>query len=184
MQPIEPVMPWLLGPNYPQWTDLLPDQRHIRIRPIGKQDADAEIQFIESLSPQTRRFRFLGQVRHPSSKTIKQFTDLDYVHDVAFAAVIAEGDKDQFVGVSRYAATGDGTECEYAITVKDEWQSSGLSLLLMEHLIDVARSRGIKRIWSLDSAENVAGFELARSLGFQHEQDPDDASQVIFSLWL
>lgn len=184
MQYVEPVMPWLLGPNYPQWTDLLPDERHIFIRPVGIQDAEAERQFIESLSPQTRRFRFLGQVRHPSIKTIKQFTDLDYVHDVAFAAVIADGEKDQFVGVSRYTTTADGTECEYAITVKDDWLNSGLSLLLMEHLIDVARSRGIKRIWSLDSAENVAGLELANSLGFEHKQDPDDSSQVIFSLWL
>ena len=184
MQPIEPVMPWLLGPNYPQWTDLLPDQRPILIRPIGKQDADAERQFIESLSPQTRRFRFLGQVRHPSSKTIRQFTDLDYVHAVAFAAVISDGGNEQFVGVSRYVTTADGTECEYAITVKDDWQSSGLSLLLMEHLIDVARSRGIRRIWSLDSVENVAGFDLAHSLGFEHVPDPDDSSQVIFSLWL
>ncbi len=184
MQYVEPVMPWLLGPDYPQWKDSLPDQRHILIRPIGKQDADAEIQFIESLSPQTRRFRFLGQVRHPSSKTIKQFTDLDYVHDVAFAAVIADGGKDQFVGVSRYTTTADGTECEYAITVKDDWQKSGLGLLLMEHLIDVARSRGIRRIWSLDSAQNAAGFELADSLGFEHQPDPDDASQVIFSSWL
>ncbi len=184
MQYVEPVMPWLLGPSYPQWTDLLPDQRHILIRPIGIQDAEAERRFIESLSPQTRRFRFLGQVRRPSSKTIKQFTDLDYVHDVAFAAVIADGENDQFVGVTRYTTTADGTECEYAITVKDEWQSSGLSLLLMEHLIDVARSRGIRRIWSLDSAEDVAGFELASSLGFEHQRDPDDSSQMIFSLWL
>jgi len=184
MQPIEPVMPWQLGPDYPQWTDLLPDQRHILIRPIGKQDADAERKFIESLSPEARRHRFLGQVRRPSSEMITQFTDLDYVHDVAFAAVIADGEKDQFVGVSRYTTTADGTDCEYAITIQDEWQNSGLSTLLMKHLIDVARSRGIKRMWSLDSAENVAGFDLAHSLGFQHDQDPDDPSQVIFSLWL
>jgi hypothetical protein len=160
MQYVEPVMPWLLGPNYPQWTDLLPDQRQILIRPIGVKDAEAERRFIESLSPQTRRFRFLGQIRRPSNKTIKQFTDLDYVHDVAFAAVIANGDNDQFVGVSRYTTTADGTECEYAITVQD------------------------RRIWSLDSAEDVAGFELASSLGFEHQRDPDDSSQMIFSLWL
>jgi len=66
-----------------------------------------------------------------------------------------------------------------AITVLDEWQDKGLGAMLMMHLIEVAKSRGIQRMWSVDSAANVAMSELAHDLGFHREQDPEDASQVI-----
>ena len=40
--------------------------------------------FIGSLSAQSRRFRFLGQIGCPSDEMIRGLTDIDYVHDVAF----------------------------------------------------------------------------------------------------
>ncbi len=103
MQWIGPLMPWQIGPDYPRWTEVLRDGSQVLVRPVTKQDATAERTLIEALSPQASRFRFLGQVRHPSSEMIEKFTDLDYVHDVAFAAVVPDDGKDKFVGVSRTA---------------------------------------------------------------------------------
>jgi GNAT superfamily N-acetyltransferase len=183
-QPIEPLMPWQLGPDYPRWTETLRDHSQVVIRPIRAEDAAAERTFIESLSPQARRYRFLGEVHHPSSELIERLTRLDYVHDLAFAAVVPDDARDKFVGISRYSTSSDGTACECAVSVLDDWQNKGLGAILMKHLIDVARSRGIKRMWSMDSAENLAMSDLARYLGFQRNQDRDDASQVIHSLWL
>lgn len=184
MQPIEPVIPDKVGPDYPRWTETLRDRSQVVIRPIRAEDADAERAFIESLSPQSRRYRFLGDVRHPSSGLIEQLTRLDYVHDMAFAAVVPDGAREKFVGVSRYSTSADGTACECAVTVLDDWQHKGLGVILMTHLIDVARARGIKRMWSLDSAENTAMSDLARFLGFERTQDSDEASQVIHTLRL
>ena len=56
--------------------------------------------------------------------------------------------------------------------------------MLMTHLIEVAKSRGIQRMWSVHSAENVVMSDLGHYLGFHREQDPEDAAQVIHSLQL
>lgn len=184
MNTIEPVLAFNLGPNYPRWTDVLRDQTHVVIRPITKQDVAEERAFIEMLSPQSRRFRFLGQVRHPSSELIKQFTDIDYSHDVAFAAVVADCAREKFLGVSRYNTSRDGTSCECAVTVLDEWHHKGLGTVLMKHLIEVARARGIQYMISIDAAENVEMADLARYLGFTRCIDPEDPTQVIHSLRL
>ena len=184
MQTIEPLIPWQTGPDHPRWTETLRDRTEVLIRPVRKDDAAEERTFIESLSPQSRRYRFLGQVRHPSSELIEQLTDLDYVHELAFAAVVHDDARDNFVGVSRYSTTADGTACEVAVTVLDDWQGKGLGSALMKHLIEVARSRGIKRMWSVDSAENLAMSDLAQYLGFTRTIDPDDGTQVIHSLQL
>lgn len=170
------------GPDYPRWSETLRDQSHVVIRPINEQDKSAERDFIEQLSSGARRFRFLGQVRHPSERLIEQLTNIDYVHEVAFVAVTPEDAREKIVGVSRYSTDQDGLNCECAVTVSDEWQQKGLATLLMKHLIEVARARGIRRMTSIDSAENLQMKDLAKYLGFHTRMDPDDTSQVLHEL--
>lgn len=170
------------GPDYPRWSETLRDHTHVVIRPITPQDKTAERDFIEGLSMEARRYRFLGQVRCPSESLIEQFTHIDYVHEVAFVAVTPEDGHERIVGVSRYSTDEPGEVCECAVTVTDEWQNKGLGTLLMRHLIDVARARGIRRMFAIDSAENVRMQDLARYLGFDRRSDPDDATQVIHEL--
>lgn len=172
------------GPEYPRWSETLRDHSHVVIRPITPHDKEAERAFIEGLSLEARRYRFLGQIKCPSEALIEEFTNIDYVHEVAFVAVVPEDGHDRIVGVSRYSTDKDGTSCECAITVSDEWQSRGLGTLLMRHLIEVARARGIRHMMSIDSAENVRMQDLASYLGFDTRVDPDDASQVIHELIL
>jgi GNAT superfamily N-acetyltransferase len=171
-------------PGGPSWTEQLSDGASVLIRPIRSEDAAAERAFIEALSPEARRNRFLGQVAHPSEAMIRHFVDLDYVHDLGFVAVIQEDGKDVILGVSRYS-TGDGSDsCECAISVLDAWQGRGLGTALMKHLIEVARSRGITRMWSMDAAENAKMRDLAHHLGFERKPDPDNPSQVLHTLML
>lgn len=172
------------APEYPRWSETLRDHSQVVIRPIMPQDRDAERAFIEGLSLEARRFRFLGQVKCPSESLIAKFTNIDYVHEVAFVAVISEDGHERIVGVSRYSTDESGMNCECAVTVSDEWQNRGLGTLLMHHLIEVARARGIRRMMSIDLAENVRMQDLAHYLGFDTRVDPDDASQVIHELTL
>lgn len=167
-----------------RWTEALMDGSEVLIRSIRMEDALAEVAFIEALSLESRRFRFLGQVRHPSDKMIEQFTNIDYLHDVAFVAEAKQDGVEIFVGVSRYSVGNDGIECECAVTVLDNWQNKGLATVLMRHLIDVARSHSIKRMWSIDAAANQPMAELAKFLGFEQHVDPDNSSQLIYSLTL
>lgn len=184
MNCIEPVMPWAMGPNYPQWSEKLRDGTSVTIRPISRADLGREREFIESLAPQSRRFRFLGQIGQPSDQLLAQLTDVDYLHDVAFAAVVADDAEGRFIGVGRYNTTPGGIASECAVAVLDEWHNRGLGTVLMKHLMQVARARGICFMYSLDSAENVAMADLANHLGFDRRVDRDDPSLVVHSRWL
>src|SRR5207344_594371 len=101
-----------------RWTETLRDGTRVVIRPLVRTDAARERAFIESLSPETARFRFLGQVRHPSIELIRQLTDLDYDRDVAFAAVVPDDADEKILGVARYSTARDGSSCECAVTVR------------------------------------------------------------------
>ena len=162
-----------------QWKEKLRDGTTVLIRPISDDDVELERRFLEELSPQSRRFRFLGEIKSPSPELLRQFTHLDHASEVAFVALTADMRE---IGVSRYSARTDGLSCECAVAVSDEWHNKGLATLLMQHLIDTARQRGVECIYSMDSVDNGPMRDLAKHLGFQRKQDPNDATQVIHSL--
>ena len=163
------------------WHDKLRDGTRVLIRPIGKDDGALERAFIERLSPESREYRFLGQVA-VSDDLVRALTDLDYRRDMAFIALRHDAGEKREIGVSRFCVARDGESCECAVAVSDEWQDKGLGTLLMRHLIEVARRRGIKRMLSIDMAENAGMRNLAKSLGFDRKICDDYPSEVIHTL--
>jgi GNAT superfamily N-acetyltransferase len=168
----------------PSWTEKLRDGSHVLIRPIRKSDAAIERAFIERMSPESRHFRFLGYFKSPSDEFVGRLTDIDYQRDMAFVALVHDEGEKKEIGVSRYSVAPDGTSCECAVAVADEWQGRGLGVLLMRHLIEVARARGIKKMLSMDASDNLHMRDLAEFLGFRRRPDPDDTRQVIYTLSL
>lgn len=170
--------------DVPESVVTLADGSSVTIRPLRKDDADLDRDFICSLSPESRWMRFLGHFREPSDTLIRRLTELDYQHDMAFIALARERGETRAVGVSRYSLTPDGQSSECAVSVADGWQGKGLGTALMRQLIDLARRRGVHSMFSIDAGSNERMRELARDLGFRREPDPDDPTQVIHRLAL
>lgn len=171
-----------VGPDYPHWSHVLDDGRAVTIRPIRRQDADADRRFLLGLSPESRRARFLGSVVEPSPEQIEALTDIDYVHDVALVATAEVDGREEIIGVSRYATDPGGERCECAVVVADAWQGRGVATALMKRLIKIAQERGLRLMESYDLAANRDMHDLARSLGFHVRRDPEDAHQLIYAL--
>lgn len=165
-------------------TGRLRDGSEVVVRPVGPSDVEAEREFLERLSPDTRRQRFGAQFTSPSESLLRQLTTVDQVEDAAFVATANEGGKERIVGACRYARVEHGDDAECAIVVRDDWQGRGLGVLLMQHLIDTGREHGLKRLYSLDAANNTDMAELGRFLGFSRSPDANDASQVVHELAL
>ncbi|MCD2342739.1 GNAT family N-acetyltransferase [Ideonella azotifigens] len=162
--------------------EILGDGTHVRVRPIHPDDLELERRFIEALSPASRYFRFMETLRSPSDALLKQMTVIDPATDAAYVAVVGEGDQQREVGVARFSARADGQDCEFAVTVSDEWQQKGLGSLLMARLIEVARARGIGAMHSSDAADNSRMRQFADHLHFQHKTDPDDPTMVRYTV--
>ncbi len=168
-----------MQPVTEQWRETLRDGTVVLIRPINTGDAERERTFIEGLSPESQRYRFFNEIHHPTPALIKQLTDIDQIKQVALVAVTTRNNTEEQIGVSRYSVDADGRRCECTVVVGDAWQHKGLGKLLMDHLIEIARQRGIEEIYSIDLASNHQIQELAKCLGFQSRRDPDDATQMI-----
>ncbi|KZC38473.1 MULTISPECIES: GNAT family N-acetyltransferase [Rhodanobacter] len=166
------------------WIETLNDGSPVLVRPLRAEDRQREAEFIDRLSEQACRFRFLGQVKEASPALLDRLMDVDYRDRMAFVALAHDDGELRLVGVSRYSASGDDKQCECAVTVADDWRHRGLGVLLMRRLIEIARKNGFRRMFSIDDAANESMRELAAFLGFQCRLDPQDATQVIHSLEL
>lgn len=178
------ALPSFPAPSGEHWIEALDNGTHVLIRPLQAKDRPREKAFIERLSPQSRHFRFLCQLKEPGEAMLDQLMDVDQDRHAAYVALAHVDGELQEVGISRYAACAKDDACECAVTVLDSWQHHGLGRLLLKHLIDHARARGLQQMYSIDAAANIAMRDLAKAAGFITTRDPDDASQVIHRLWL
>jgi acetyltransferase len=152
----------------------LADGRAVTIRPIRAADAPGEQQFLDALSGETKRLRFMKFVAAVTDKLVHFFTHIDYDRHMAFVA--EHGGR--LVGEARYVANPDGASCEFGVVIADDWRKSGVAGLLMQALIDAARARGFQTMEGLVMRENRAMLRFVRALGFELEPEPQERTLV------
>lgn len=148
----------------------------VKIRPIRPEDANLERVFIEKLSERSRYYRFMHNVKRVTPDMLARFTQIDYHREMALIALVEEQGETVEIGVSRYVVNPDGSSCEFAVVILDEWQHTGIGHRLMDLLIDAARNKGLKYMDGIVLRDNIPMRKLARSMGFDirdHEQDED-----------
>ena len=153
---------------------LLKDGRVAQIRPILPEDADLLVEFYDRVSAESKYFRFFAPYPTLSARDIERFTHVDHVDRVAF--VVTQHDNEQMIAVGRYDAIGNG-EAEVAFLVEDAQQGRGVGQLLLEHLAQAGRERGIKSFVAEVLPENVRMLQVFREMGYTLSGTLEDGVQ-------
>ncbi len=147
----------------------LADGRTVTIRPVRAGDEHAERRFLEGLSDESQRLRFLNWVQAPSEQLVHFFTHIDYDRHMAFVCEAAGG---ELVGEARYVANTDARSCEFGVVVAEGWRHSGVAQLLMDALIRAAQARKLETMEGLVLSENQYMLRFAKLLDFELSPDP------------
>ncbi|WP_111733419.1 bifunctional acetate--CoA ligase family protein/GNAT family N-acetyltransferase [Roseovarius amoyensis] len=165
-------------------TEHLADGTTLTIRPIRPEDAESEAAFVRRMSPEAKRFRFMGTVNELSDEMLARFTQIDYRREMAMVAMVGSGGDEVQHGVARYTINPDNTSGEFAIAVSDELQGQGIGTRLMKALFAAARDHGLTKLEGSVLRENVPMLHLMEELGFTVTPDPDDRECVMVERWL
>jgi acetyltransferase len=149
------------------------DGQTVTVRPIRPEDAPLTLDFFNRLSPESRYFRFMENLRELPPSLVIRFTQVDYDREMALIALALEDGVEQQVGSARYTLSADGESVEFALVVDDRWQRSGLGRRLMGALIDCAREKSYRAIVGDVLADNQKMLRLMTSLGFAIMPHPD-----------
>ena len=136
------------------------------------------------MSPVSRHFRFLDTMTSPSPALMMQLTTIDPATDVAFVALLAQPGSATEIGVARFSAQADGSDCEFAIAVGDTWQGKGLGTRSCTVLSIQRRNRGIAAMHAISASDNDTMRRLAEPLGLQRTRDAEDGAQVVYRIAL
>jgi acetyltransferase len=90
----------------------------------------------------------------------------------------------EMLGVVRLHATADYDSGEYAILVRSDMKGRGLGWMLMQLIIEYARSEGMRSINGQVLRENTGMLDMCRELGFHIASDPHEPSSAIVTLSL
>lgn len=141
-------------------------------------DERLEDRFVAGLSGENRYLRFQKWIGAPSGNLVRFLTHVDYENHLALVCVARCGDGEQIVGEARYVINPDGTSCDFAIVVADDWHKSGIAGLLMGALMRAARECGLSSMESTVLRTNGEMLRFARGLGFKVEPVPGDIEVV------
>lgn len=137
------------------------------LRPIRPEDEPMESRMIEKLSSETLYFRFFGYVPRVSHDFLTRFTHIDYDREMAIVAEIEKDGRKEMIGVVRIIADAWGEAAEYAIVVADEWQGLELGGNMMDYILEIARDKGISKIYASMLATNKRMIRMFEKRGFK-----------------
>ena len=141
---------------------VLRDGRPARLRPIRTDDADRLVTFYGRVSDRSKYFRFFAPYPTLSAADVERFTHVDHDRRVALVVTLA----DEIIGLARYDAQ-DGEEAEVAFLVEDAHQGRGLAQLLLEHLAQAARDRGLRHFVADVLPGNARMIQVFREQGYR-----------------
>jgi GNAT superfamily N-acetyltransferase len=124
----------------------LRDGTAVTIRAARADDAPKIRKAFLNLDPLTRYKRFFAFKADISEAELTTITQADFEQAVVLLATIGAGKDALVIGAASYFVMNPSAaerSAELAFTVEEDFQGRGLASLLIKHLIEIARSKGL-----------------------------------------
>ncbi len=151
---------------------VLRDGSAAHLRPILPGDADALVAFYSRVSARSKYYRFFAAYPELSDSDVQRFTTVDHHRRVAFVVTVGP----RIIAVGRYDSL-DGAQAdvaEVAFLVEDAHQGRGLGQLLLEHLAQAGRERGIRSFVADVLPNNTRMIQNFRAAGYRLDGGYED----------
>jgi len=99
-------------------------------------------------------------------------SNLDYGKVLPILALIREGTGQRIVGSASLHFRSDAAlkhRAELGITVHDDYQDKGLGTAMINHLLEIAHKKGLKKLFLRVNTENARAIHVYEKCGFEIE---------------
>ena len=151
----------------------LNNSKKVILRPIKPEDELMEKEMFSNFSERTQRFRFFQLIRDISHEELIRYTQIDYDREIAIIAEIEDDNRKKMAGVVRLIADQYNETAEFAIVIADPWHSLGLGNIFTDYIHDIAKLRGIKKIYANVLNENHIMIHMFKKRKFKLSRDKD-----------
>lgn len=172
----QPELP-LVQVRYPEEFEAratLKDGTAVSIRPIKPTDEPQMRELFYSFSKDTVFYRFFSYLKAMPHEKLSKFVNVDYESEMAIVGLVRHLGDDRIIGSARYYVDKATGLAEYAIEVQDEFQNRGAGTVLFNHLMKVAKMKGIKGLVGYVLDTNTRAYRLMTKTGLPIETQWED----------
>jgi len=162
------------------WHETTRAGEHVLIRPVRPEDGALYPAFLREVSAEDLRLRFFARVDELSSGEQRKLAHLDYRREMALVAL--DENTGEMLGLVRLTDELDEETAEFAVLVRSQLKGHGLGWLLMSHMIDYAKAKGLRRVYGDVLAENGAMLQMCAELGFRSQDMWSGVKRVVLDL--
>ncbi len=172
----QPELP-LVQARYPEEFEAratLKDGTAIFIRPIKPTDEPQMRDLFYSFSKDTVFYRFFSYLKAMPHEKLSKFVNVDYESEMAIVAALKHAGEEKLIGSARYYVDKATGLAEYAIEVQDDFQNRGVGTALFNHLIKVAKMKGVRGFVGYVLDTNTRAYRLMTKTGLPIETQWED----------
>jgi acyl-CoA hydrolase/ribosomal protein S18 acetylase RimI-like enzyme len=159
----------------------LRDGRRYVMRPLRASDEQRLQAFFYTHDEETIQRRYGYAVTRMSPQRAFESACVDQTHDLALAIIDMDQDRPAIRGVGRYYLDKKGKAAEMAIVVDQRCRRLGMARVLLDEMIAVGLSRGLKRLWAQVDRDNIPMLKLFQQYpaSMEHGDEPNTMRVVI-----
>jgi len=149
----------------------------LKVRPASPEDDAALAAFFEHVTKDDLRYRFLSAMQKVPTAQIEAMTHVDHRQNEDF--MVYEAATGELIANAMLAADKSLETAEVAIAVHSDFKGRGIESALLEYVTRFAKTKGIRKLLSIESRENHCAIELERKMGFTMRGIDDDPMLVV-----
>jgi GNAT superfamily N-acetyltransferase len=157
-------------PRHYRAEEHLLDGRLVVLRAIRPEDKEGIREGFQRLSERSVYLRFFQVKKDLTEEELRYFTELDFETHVGLLAVVTENGEERGIGVGRYIVEPEKGAAEIALTVDESHHGLGVGTLLLRHLAEIARARGLLTFHGYVLFDNRPMLEVFEHAGFPMER--------------
>jgi acetyltransferase len=130
------------------------NNKKVFVRALRPEDEELVADFFHHLSPKSQKDRYLQVIKKIDHEFLLRFTQNDYDREIGLEAEIRQSPKAEtlpghvkMIGAVRLVIDPYNESAKLSVVVIDSWQEKSLGSELTDHMLDIARSRGVKKVW-------------------------------------
>lgn len=145
------------------------DGTGVYLRAVKPTDESMMKELFYTCSEQSLYDRYFQVVRAMPHEKLQRVVNVDYEGEVSVVARMREGGHERIVGVGSYTLDRATNRADVAFLVHDEYQGRGVGTLLLQHLMRIARSKGVAGLTADVFAHNHAMLKVFHKSGCELE---------------
>ena len=148
----------------------LKNGRGILFKPATNEDIRSVKSFLERVSKESLRMRFMASVSFVSDIFISDLCSGDFKNSGCLLAYTGDTVNSKVVGLGNYISIGNGHTAEVAFLIDDSYQGKGIGTLLLERLAGIAVANGFLDFEAEVLSDNQSMINVFSSSGFEKHQ--------------